>query len=166
MLIRRITESSALSLVLWFNLRYVIVEMIPQSEVFHGASGTSHTFWIGSPRSGEVVESVNLTLTAGFKSYLENAPGKKYTVKWFNFRLAQYRPYNLLSLAWSAFFTKPASPNTTSVTEPGTEPNHFDFDSPQDQISSDLTLCICVVVLKCPTANSLIFKNWKGKRYF
>jgi hypothetical protein len=49
-------------------LRYVIEEMIPQSASFHGASGISHTLWIGSPCSGKVVESMNLTLTAGFES--------------------------------------------------------------------------------------------------
>jgi hypothetical protein len=37
---------------------------------------------------------------------------------------------------------------------------------PQDSKSSTLTLSICDVILKYRTANSLIFKNKKGKQYF
>jgi hypothetical protein len=40
-----------------------------------------------------------------------------------------------------------------------TNPLHFDSDSPQDGKSSDLTHSICVVIIKCPTTNLLIFKN-------
>jgi hypothetical protein len=81
----------------------------------------------------------------------------------FDLRLAQCRPYILLSYAWSAFLSKTSSPNVPSLREPGTNPLHFDSDSPQDQKSSDLTLCFYIVELKCPTANLHIFKNYKVK---
>jgi hypothetical protein len=45
--------------------------------------------------------------------------------KLFDFRLAQCRPYTLLSFAWSVFCRKPASPNIPSMREPGTNPLHF-----------------------------------------
>jgi hypothetical protein len=40
---------------------------------------------------------------------------------------------------------------------------HFYSDGPQDCKSSDITLRICVVILKCSAAYSLIFKNLNGK---
>jgi hypothetical protein len=43
---------------------------------------------------------------------------------------------------------------------------HFLSQGPQDCESPDLTLRICVVILKCPAVDWLNFKIFKGKQHF
>jgi hypothetical protein len=133
--------------------------MIGPSASLHGAGELSHALCFGSLHSSKVLESMNtgtvhhLPDDLYLASYHTKFAEVKNTVL-FDLRLAQCRPYNLLSYARSAFCSKPASPNTPSWREPGSNPLHFDSDSPQDRKSSDLTLSIRLVVLQCPTANS------------
>jgi hypothetical protein len=43
---------------------------------------------------------------------------------------------------------------------------HFHSQGPQDRKSSDLTLRICVVIIKCHAANTNYFKKLKRKTTF
>jgi hypothetical protein len=44
--------------------------------------------------------------------------------------------------------------------------HHFHGQGPLNRKSSDLTLRICVLILKCPAANSIILKKLKRKKTF
>jgi hypothetical protein len=70
----------------------------------------------------------------------------------FDLRLAQCRPYYLFSFSWSVFCSKLALLNTSSLRETGTNPIHFDSDSPQDQkiFKSNIFHLLCGIKIGAP----------------
>jgi hypothetical protein len=136
-------------------LRYVIVEMI-------GRSADCHTFWRGSPCSGKVVQSMNISLIKWFYSCGVSHKWGKIVL---DFILGQCRPKYLIFILHGRHLV-PASPNTSSMTEPWTNPcrrssflqSHF----AESKIIGHSTSHLHCDIKSC-AADSLMLKNLKGK---
>jgi hypothetical protein len=117
-------------------LRYVTVVEMMTRQLTATVRPVYHTHYEEDPLfSGEVIHSINsvynLQMILIWRSIRQSLHEGK-TV--FDVKLALCRLYYLISYAWSAFCSKPASANTgnLSVREPGNTVIHFYSNSPQE----------------------------------